>query len=196
MVVAKFNCSAISLGPSLSSYIYNALVVTVLYTNQLTLIVSFSIATSLVRWSFSNWRLSICALISGLVSLACCLVLTTSSSNWRTSIACFWKRGIRTTFRHFVSFTLEDKTFDSKWIQSHTFIRIFCVGFIVSFAETAFFVKPMILLHRIFKKFFHCENFSFHSSPRYDTKDLKQKMMRWGGKEVFFYLISRKSKNL
>ena len=107
----------------------NALVVTVLYTNQLTLIVSFSIATSLVRWSFSNWRLSICALISGLVSLACCLVLTTSSSNWRTSIACFWKKGIRTTFSHFVSFTLEDKTFDSKWIQSHTFIRVFLCRF-------------------------------------------------------------------
>ena len=57
----------------------------------LTLMVSLRMATSRVKWSFSSWRPSICALISGLVSLACWRVLTTSSSNCRTNMACFCK---------------------------------------------------------------------------------------------------------
>ena len=60
--------------------------------NRLTFIVSFRMATSRVKWSFSSWRPSICALISGFVSLACCRVFTTSSSNWRTNMACFCKK--------------------------------------------------------------------------------------------------------
>ena len=70
-----------------------------------TFVVSFKMATSLVRWSFSIWSPSICALISGLVSFAWARVFTTSSSNCRTNIACFWNKikKWRITFMNMIS---------------------------------------------------------------------------------------------
>ena len=55
-----------------------------------TLTVSLRMAISRDRWSFSTCRASRCAFTSGLVWLAWVFALTTSSSSWRTSIACFW----------------------------------------------------------------------------------------------------------
>jgi hypothetical protein len=73
-------------------------------------IVSFRMATSRVKWSFSSWRPSICALISGFVSLACCRVFTTSSSNWRTNMACFWFSELRSLSWSLIRLYLADSS--------------------------------------------------------------------------------------